>query len=217
MIETNNVCEDQAHSRSSLYYFLSTLFLTPPGSDSIAKVGELVSSAKESMHLGDQAPGLLPILHATDDEDIQNHIQEYHDLFKVPLEKYVAPYESVYREKRMSGQTATAVKKIYALVGFAIPHEYYEREDHIGIELAFMATLCREEITASTNNRFDLVKALLGMENKFLEEHLVCWLPDLCDKIFEKTENWFYRAVAKITLEFVQCDANSVQVLLDQT
>jgi TorA maturation chaperone TorD len=217
MTETNDVCEDQTLSRSSLYYFLSTLFLNPPGSDSIVKVGELVSAAKESMHLGDQATELLPILHAKDDEDTQNLIQEYHDLFKVPLEKYVAPYESVYRDKRMSGQAAAAVKKIYAQVGFAIPHEYYELADHIGIELAFMATLCREEITACRNNRFELVNALLGMENKFLEEHLVCWLPDLCDKIFEKTENAFYRAVAKITLEFVQCDINSVQALLDQT
>lgn len=215
MTEPKNACEEQALNRSSLYYFLSSLFLKPPGSDSMATVRELASSAKESMHLGDQATGLLPLLNGTDDEDMKNLIQEYHDLFKVPLEKYVAPYESVYRNKRMSGQTSVAVKKIYARIDFVIPHEYYDLADHIGIELAFMATLCREEVTACRNNRFDLVKALQGMENKFLEEHLICWLPDLCDKIFEKTENTFYRAVAKITLDFVHSDTNTIHALLD--
>jgi len=98
------------------------------------------------------------------------------------------------------------VKEIYRRLGFQIPHEYHELPDHIGIELAFMATLCKEEHKAWKEKNVKLVRSLGEIEERFLKEHIACWLPKLCNTICEKTKVNFYICMAEITLDFVQSD-----------
>ncbi len=195
-----------ASDRSNFYFFLSSVFLKPPTTDIIKILTELTNSPESSNLVSKQTTDSLSRMGIINNEELKNLVQEYHDLFKVPLSKYVAPYESVYRDGRLHGQSALKVKDIYNRLGFRIPHEYYELPDHIGIELAFMATLCKEEHKAWKERNAKLVRSLREIEERFLKEHIACWLPKLCNAICEKTKDNFYICMAEITLDFVQSD-----------
>ena len=199
-----------AWERSNFYFFLSSLFLTPPTADTLGTLREIAAFSVNSSFISNGTKQLISELENINNEDFRSLVQEYHDLFKVPLSKFVTPYESVYRHGCMSGKSGVDVKKIYTRLGFQIPNEYHELPDHIGTELAFMATLCKEEEKAYKENNPKLITSLQKMEKKFLKEHILCWLPDLCEKIFEKTKNNFYLAIAKITLDFVLSDSNTL-------
>lgn len=195
-----------AFDRSNFYFFLSSVFLKPPTISTIKIVMELISSYEFSNFISNQTVDSLSRMECINNVRFENLIQEYHDLFKVPLSKYIAPYESVYRDGHLNGQSAIDVKKIYHRLGFQIPHEYYELSDHIGIELAFMATLCREEHKAWKEKNARLARSLCDIEERFLKEHIACWLSKLCNTICEKTKDNFYSCMAEITLGFVQSD-----------
>src|SRR3989304_7319837 len=195
-----------AFDRSNFYFFLSSVFLKPPTISTIKIVMELISSYEFSNFISNQTVDSLSRMECINNVWFENLVQEYHDLFKVPLSKYVAPYESVYRDGHLNGQSAIDVKKIYHRLGFQIPHEYYELPDYIGIELAFMATLCKEEHKAWKEKNATRVLSLQEMESRFLKEHITIWIPELCNNICEKTKNNFYICMAKITLDFVHSD-----------
>ena len=195
-----------AFDRSNFYFFLSSVFLKPPTISTIKIVMELISSYEFSNFISNQTVDSLSRMECINNVWFENLVQEYHDLFKVPLSKYVAPYESVYRDGHLNGQSAIDVKKIYHRLGFQIPHEYYELSDHIGIELAFMATLCKEEHKAWKEKNAKLARSLCDIEERFLKEHITCWLPKVCNTICEKTKDNFYICIAEINLDFVQFD-----------
>lgn len=195
-----------ASGRSNFYFFLSSLFLKPPTADIIKMLTELTNSPESSNFVSKQTADSLSRMGNINNEELKNLVQEYHDLFKVPLSKYVAPYESVYRDGHLHGQSTLKIKEIYRRLGFQIPHEYYELSDHIGAELAFMATLCKEEHKAWKEKDINLVRSLWEIEERFLKEHITCWLPKLCNTICEKTKVNFYICMAEITLDFVQSD-----------
>src|SRR3989338_857829 len=195
-----------AFDRSNFYFFLSSVFLKPPTISTIKIVMELISSYEFSNFISNQTVDSLSRMECINNVWFENLVQEYHDLFKVPLSKYVAPYESVYRDGHLNGQSAIDVKKIYHRLGFQIPHEYYELSDHIGIELAFMATLCKEEHKAWKEKNDKLARSLCDIEERFLKEHITCWLPKVCNTICEKTKDNFYICIAEINIDFVQFD-----------
>src|SRR3990167_3852758 len=195
-----------AFDRSNFYFFLSSIYSKPPTSETIKILTVLISSPEFSNFVSTKTADFLSRMKSIHNETHENLVQEYHDLFKVPLSKYVAPYESVYRDGHLNGQSSIDVKKIYHRLGFQIPHEYYELPDYIGIELAFMATLCKEEHKAWKEKNATRVLSLQEMESRFLKEHITIWIPELCNNICEKTKNNFYICMAKITLDFVQSD-----------
>lgn len=108
------------------------------------------------------------------------------------------PYESVYMgEKALVMQKPWEdVKKLYAEHGLAlgdVPSEMME--DHIAIELQFMAQL--EDI--------DAAKA-------FLSEHLLSWADKFCADIEKYAETDFYKGAAALLRGYLHMDA----ALLDE-
>jgi TorA maturation chaperone TorD len=197
-------------NRSNFYFYLSSIFLKPPTMDTINIFNELIGSAEYLNFLSTQTKDFLSTVEDLNNRRLENLVQEYHDLFTVPLSKYVIPYESVYREGCLRGQSSVYIKTIYNKLGFQIPRNYYELPDHIGIELAFMATLCKEEHKACGTKNGKRARSLRKIESRFLNEHITRWLPELCNKICEKTKSSFYLGMSKITLDFVLADTRTL-------
>lgn len=108
------------------------------------------------------------------------------------------PYESVYLgEKPLVMQKPwEEVKKIYAQKGLALDNAPSEMmEDHIAIELQFMAQL---EDT--------------GDAKAFLEEHLLSWTDKFCADIEKYAETDFYKGAAALLRGYLHMDA----ALLDE-
>lgn len=112
------------------------------------------------------------------------------------------PYESVYtsRKKSMMQEARDQVMEIYASKGLVKNGESEKLiEDHVSLELDYMAYLCgngpREE------------------QKSFLENHLLNWVPKLCQDIQKHANTNFYKAVAKITESYLKLDYKILDVM----
>lgn len=119
------------------------------------------------------------------------------------------PYESVYTSPR-GIMMQDAWSEMCALLedkGIERNEESDELlEDHISIQMDFMAYLCDE-----TN---EFTETLTGLEEQkaFLNSHILNWVPKFCLDIKEHADTEFYRMVGQFTTGFLQLDG----FILDQ-
>ncbi|MFD0898173.1 anaerobic sulfite reductase subunit AsrA [Loigolactobacillus binensis] len=114
-----------------------------------------------------------------------------------PKGKAAFPYESVYtsKQKLIMQEAWEQVQAEYAAAGLALVTEQTDiKEDHIAVELKFMAHLVRTE-------------ASLAQQQIFLHRHLLNWVPQFCQDIARYSRTTFYPGVAKLTLGFLQMEA----------
>ncbi len=91
-----------AEMREDLYRVLSALFLSAPSDELLQEVlSDEFLNAIQAVFGNDVADHLRRSA-ATRDRDPVKLEQEFNDLFVVPAGKYVAPYESAFREKRVT-------------------------------------------------------------------------------------------------------------------
>ena len=135
---------------------------------------------------------------------------DYHSLF-FPL--YVVPVESVYKEWSTTddvtggmkgekgfimGDPAVEMINRYRMAGIEIPQIYKDTPDHIAILLEYASLLCenigKEERACFVSSHFD-------------------WVEELRKDIHKYSESTFYRAVADITVDFIQYErANLISI-----
>jgi TorA maturation chaperone TorD len=84
--------------------------------------------------------------------------------------------------------------------------EFKEPEDHIALELQFMAHLCDKTNAALKDGNFKDAGKYLAVQRNFLDEHLGKWVPGLVSDILKSARHEFYRAIAKITQAYVDVD-----------
>jgi anaerobic sulfite reductase subunit A len=116
------------------------------------------------------------------------------------------PYESVYTspEKLIMQDARDQVVAIYLARGLHVSEKMDFPEDHVALELEFMARLCWE-----SRRELKKRKALTDCfreQKKFLEEHLLNWVPAFCADVEKYASTDFYRAAAKITLNYLRLD-----------
>ena len=124
------------------------------------------------------------------------HTRLFTGLLKIP----VAPWESVFfTEERLVFQKQTQdVRDWYRRYGMAVNNEYKEPEDHIGLELTFIAHLAKIGLAAlATQNEVDFEGALAAQRD-FATKHLFLWAPLWCSLIQKHAQTDFYRGLAQI-------------------
>ncbi len=126
----------------------------------------------------------------------------------VQKEKISAPYESVYTsQERLIMQAARdEVLAIYRQNGLDKKTTEHIPEDHLAIELEFMAYLCEKTIEAYNNSDIEAVERYVEIQKSFIDNHLLNWLPFFCGEVTEFARTDFYRGIADITLSFVNMD-----------
>lgn len=95
--------------------------------------------------------------------------------------------------------------------------EYAEPEDHIAIELQFMAYLCRKTVEAREGNGKEEEKKLLQIQKEFIDDHLSKWVPRLTKDILETAEVDFYKGIVYVTNAFIELDGNSIPSLIEES
>ena len=122
------------------------------------------------------------------------------------------PYESVYTSpKRVMMQDAwNQVCDIYEQKGLVRNDASKDlMEDHIAVELDFMAFLCDE------TSRFTETLAGLEEQKEFLNRHLLNWAPEFCLDIKVHADTEFYRMVGQLTTGFLQLDSFILDQMID--
>jgi len=142
---------------------------------------------------------------------------EYAGLFLGVRQMPPHPSESVYSstEHLIMQKSRDEVLKIYRSMGLDKVREYTEPEDHIAIELLFMAYLCGKTSEALKGGSLEEAKKHVEVQRDFLNDHLAKWVPELAADILKGARREFYKAVAKITKGHVEIDGQVVSEMID--
>lgn len=128
------------------------------------------------------------------------------------------PYESVYtsKERIIMQDARDQVMAIYAAKGLKKNDkspEFYE--DHICLELEFMAFLCREtQSVLDTQNESEVLSCLKDQMD-FLSKHLLNWARRFSADIEKYADTKFYKGIGKITNGYLNLDRTILESLMD--
>ena len=147
---------------------------------------------------------------------------EYASLFVNPGQQVgrqrVLPWESGYftNPPQMYGPPYHEVIAAFRMVGFEKPKEYTEAEDHIALELEFMAHLARLTTASIENGNVDFALGYLKLQKEFLKDHLLRWVGKFSEKLMqnsEKREVDFYFALGMMLESFIKLDDQTVDLI----
>lgn len=135
---------------------------------------------------------------------------DYNQLFLVP--PYGAlPYESPWldQEHLMFQEPTLKVREMYHQFGVQASQENRFPDDHIGLELEFMAYLSQNYLTHPSSQVEDSLptsQEWLAAQTRFLEEHMLLWVPDFTRRQIECASTAFYRGLAYLLNGFILWD-----------
>jgi TorA maturation chaperone TorD len=210
------------HGRAATYNFLSQVYRQEVFQSFLSDlVKELTSDAErdEAESEGHRtlrafAEGIREI----DPANVKTELaSEYAALFLNVSQRGVFPYESVYTspERLLMQRARDEVLAEYRKEGLSRIGEFKEPEDHIAIELEFMAYLCQK--TADAVKAGDRAAAVeyLQKQKDFLEKHLLVWVPQFCKDLLESTKSDFYKGIAQITEEHLSLEGDTIAELTE--
>ena len=127
---------------------------------------------------------------------------DFNRLFVGPGEMLATPWESVYRSKtKLTFQESTLqVRELYERFGVQAPALHREPDDHLGLELAFVATLSHLAARAATESDMTQVAKCFDAQRDFLQDHLLAWVPACLALVEKHAETDYYRGAALLAL-----------------
>ena len=127
---------------------------------------------------------------------------DFNRLFVGPGEMLAAPWESVYRSKtKLTFQEPTLqVREIYERFGVQAPAIHREPDDHLGLELAFVATLSDLAVRAAASEDAAQFTRCFETQRNFLRDHLLAWAPACLALVEKHAETYYYRGAALLAL-----------------
>lgn len=127
-------------------------------------------------------------------------------LFVGPGHVPAPPYESVHRsaDGLLFDQETLQVRAWYRRFGLRAPRSGREPDDHIGLELEFLAQLLAWALDALDDEDPAAAAEFTTAAAQFLDEHLARWAPTLFAGMLEHSVTDFYRGVAHLGVGFVQ-------------
>ena len=202
-----------ARQRSDIYGFLAMVYRQEVTSDFLDQI-------KDPRFLG-----VLSDLGIQFDDDffqkpaeelLEELAVEYAWMFIGPG-KHISPHESVHHEKDNSkwgqlwGDATVEVKKFIETTGLDYQPDYKGLPDHISVELEFMQQLTLREEQAWEDADTEGANYCRNIQKKFIEEHLVPWIPVFCKKVIERAELPFYRDLAALTRNFIEFEKDEIK------
>lgn len=202
-----------ASVREALYRFLARLYILEVDAPLLEAMQAMTFPEAVSNPDLSEGYGLLrEYLARSTEEDLEDLAVDYANVFLaagVAQGLAAFPYESVYVSKThmLEQEPKSRIAELYASRGLTPNRDLPKApEDHIAMELEYMAFLCRllEEESGDA-------ESLLLEQKEFLEAHLVNWVPLLCRDVVGYAQTDFYKAVGKITDSFIQMEQTLLQ------
>ena len=134
------------------------------------------------------------------DEQFVNLQTDYSRLFIGPAKPIAPPWESVYfNEDRMIFQKETAqVRAWYRRFGLEAEKLFKEPDDHIGLELSFLAYLAKLGLQALEDADETKFAEILQAKSQFISEHPLKWVKGWSELVQKNAHSDFYRGLAHL-------------------
>ena len=145
---------------------------------------------------------LAPFCRGWDPAQLGALTWDFNRLFVGPGEMLAAPWESVYRSKtKLTFQEPTLrVRALYERFGVHAPAMHREPDDHLGLELAFVATLSDLAARAAAGGDTAQLAGCFEAQRDFLQDHLLAWTPACLALVEKHSETDYYRGAALLAL-----------------
>ena len=109
--------------------------------------------------------------------------------------KAAFPYESIYAgfDSAFGGSLQMNLSALYASKGLSMREDMFKiMEDHIGLEMNYMAELIKEDQK--------------DQQREFFQTHLINWVLQFAADIYKYTERDFYKGIARMTMGFMEAE-----------
>lgn len=215
------ILELVSQNRSVIYRLLALNFTYPDDSlIGLLQSGEIFEVMRNSTsYLGDDQIALLdPItsLEAYSSLSLQSLQSEYANLFEKGISR-ISPREFAYRWKdachisQSDNDLRQTLQRQYNSFGV---HCDLGSEDHISVELEYLAYLCVQESTNWKQGFSKAARDIRSQERAFVDDHLSRWLPELCYRIRKQVPHSIYFHVALFCDLWFSLDHGSGYVLI---
>ncbi len=207
--------------RASLYYVLGRAVLVEADAEHIGALRESLAACErlgvavddlELMGAVGRMKSQLARLDAGE-VDLDSLARDYARTFLVG-HGAVAPYESVFRSPEGLAMQAPRDETLafYTRFGMGCDDGCREPEDHLGLQLAFMASLTDEALRAEPQRRLSYLQG----QREFLDSHLLPWVGRLAAAVDEIDAAGWYGGVLGLVREFLRVDrADWVEALIE--
>jgi TorA maturation chaperone TorD len=208
---TRKEMANHAKARAQVYGLLITIFRAEPGR---AFVNE-IKGARFSEVFKDMGVKLGSEFYNKPESVLLEELAvEFTRLFVGPG-PHISAHESIFMnvdggEGGLWGKKTVEVKKFIEAAGFNYQEDFTGLPDHISVELEFMQKLAVSEADKWAAGNINGANWCTEVQLKFIDEHLSKWVPDLCDKISEKTTIPFYSEMASLTKSFLAFDRRQI-------
>lgn len=194
---------------------LSAFLLKPPTAQVLDQVRQPELLEQWPCHPCTDREAGINLMLASRTEDELAIRDDFNRLFVGPERMLAAPYESVHlsADKLIFEQQTFVVRAAYAQFDLAAPRLNQDPDDHIGLELEFLAALANraldildsyEETDSEDTNKgtreaqvADLNRHLSAMHS-FLSTHLLAWGDTFFSLVQEHAQTEFFRGVGTL-------------------
>lgn len=174
---------------------ISRLLLAPPDGDVLAQLRDQEQLAHWPTPEGAQE-GLALLAGSTD--SAREVKIDHQRLLGTAGPARANPFESVHRSQeglKFEAETMQ-VRAAYRDLGLQAPRLNKEPDDHIGLELEFLATAYLR--AAERLDAGEPADDVLAVAARFNRDHLQQWAPRFFDLVIERAETAFYRGVGHL-------------------
>ena len=208
-----------AQRRSRTYWLLSRLVLEPPGRGFVVELAAAFerSPLDVAAPLGSETLAFSAAVRAACADPGAS------DALGVERTRLLAglsrdhgappPYESVLREDKLPGEATIAVSAACAEAGFEPLVPDAGPADHLGTEIRFLALLCLRESEAWQAGERASAAAWVERERTFLDDHVLQWVPQHCDRLIALAETPYHRAMFTLIARACLIDRDDVAEL----
>jgi TorA maturation chaperone TorD len=214
VIDTKEM-QSVAAGRARTYAILSALYSAPPSAELSATIRAGGIRQVPGSNLAEAADALTACFLRTESDGMPDNdiAAEYTRLFVLPFG--AVPHESYYldEKKHVGGHVTVAVQRYYDAAAAQLTGTSMELADHIGVELEFMKFLCDLESQFWDSENDEGLETCVGLQRDFLDGHLLRWHLALSQKIAEDSYLDLYRALARLTVDFLEAERAFVPAL----
>ncbi len=126
------------------------------------------------------------------------------------------PFESVYTSEdgMLMQEARDGALAWYRRFGLTKAQGWHDCEDHLALELEFVAVLANDCLAALEAGDAARARELVVAQRDFVAEHLADWLPEFDRDVDRKARTSFYRGLARFTSLYVKRDLAALRGLL---
>jgi TorA maturation chaperone TorD len=214
---TENSASILLAGRAGVYRILQNLLGNEPSEETLQQLGNAATHEVLSLFVTEegeygQALDVLlaeaAVCRSGGSEAIEQLSNGFTALFVGPGKVEADPWESFYlsRDNTLFQSTTLEVRKAYVAQGL-LPQAYPNvADDHVALELDFMARLAeRLEDAFEANDSHVAVECLFASES-FIGEHLINWIPAFAEALKKARHSYFYREVGNVLAAFLPVD-----------